>query len=55
MAIFFFHREKQTSAESQKLKQIQAELSKLDVLLTSDVALLRKTIEEASFVFMEAQ
>jgi len=49
------NRTKQTSQEAQKLKFIQEELQKIDVLLTLDVKFLRNSIEEASFAFSEAQ
>ncbi|XP_076039798.1 uncharacterized protein LOC143024683 isoform X2 [Oratosquilla oratoria] len=48
-------RKKQTQSEAKKLQQIQAELTKLDNLLSSDVSILRDQIEAASVEFNEAQ
>jgi hypothetical protein len=42
-------------AENEKLRGVQEDLAKIDVGLTSDVRLLRDTIEDASFAFMSAQ
>ncbi|XP_045133365.1 RAB6-interacting golgin-like [Portunus trituberculatus] len=48
-------RSRRTQSEAQKLKQIQAELARLDSLLSSDVSILRNQIEGASQDFNEAQ
>ncbi|XP_053632559.2 RAB6-interacting golgin [Cherax quadricarinatus] len=48
-------RSRRTQSEAQKLKQIQSELAKLDLLLSSDVSILRDQIEVASLEFNEAQ
>lgn len=48
-------RSRRTQSEAQKLKHIQAELARLDSLLSSDVAILRDQIEGASQDFNEAQ
>jgi len=48
-------RRKKTQAESEKLGHIQQELAKLDSLVSNDVAILRKNIEQASVEFNEAQ
>lgn len=48
-------RSRRTQSEAQKLKQIQAELAKLDSLLSADVSHLRDQIEVASLEFNEAQ
>ncbi|XP_050706225.1 RAB6-interacting golgin-like isoform X1 [Eriocheir sinensis] len=48
-------RSRRTKSEAQKLKHIQKELSRLDSLLSTDVAILRNQIEAASQEFNEAQ
>ncbi|XP_063847149.1 RAB6-interacting golgin-like isoform X2 [Scylla paramamosain] len=48
-------RSRRTQSEAQKLKHIQAELARLDSLLSSDVSILRDQIESASQDFNEAQ
>jgi len=48
-------RKNKTSQETQKLEHVQAELQKIDQIVAGDVRLLRKTIEEASYAYMEAQ
>ena len=44
-----------TTQEAQKLQKVQSELQKIDQIVASDVNLLRKTIEEASYEYMEAR
>lgn len=48
-------RKLKTTQENKKLTQCQNELQKIDLLVASDIGLLRKTIEEASIEFSEAQ
>lgn len=48
-------RERRTTAEVHRLSRIKAELAKLDLILSSDVAILRKEIEAASIDFNEAE
>ena len=48
-------RKSKTAQESQKLHNVQNELQKIDQIVAGDVRLLRKTIEEASYAYMEAQ
>lgn len=48
-------RTKRTQEEVQRLNEIQAELKKLDVCLSSDVKILRKQIDVASLDYTEAQ
>ena len=48
-------RKLKTTEENKKLTQCQNELQKIDLLVASDIGLLRKTIEEASIEFSEAQ
>lgn len=48
-------RKQQTDKEARKLDTLQKEMAKIDVMLTTDVRYLRNAIEEASFVFMDAQ
>ncbi|KAF5296557.1 hypothetical protein FQA39_LY12475 [Lamprigera yunnana] len=48
-------RTQQTREEAQKLNEIREEFKKLDVLLSGDVNILRKEIENASFEYMEAE
>ena len=50
-----FCRKSKTTQEAQKLQHVQSELQKIDQIVASDVRLLRKTIEEASYGYMEAQ
>ena len=44
-----------TTEENKMLTQCQNELQKMDLLVANDIGLLRKTIEEASIEFSEAQ
>ena len=44
-----------TQAESQKLQQIQEELSRLDACLSNDVSIIRSQIEFASVELGEAE
>ena len=37
------------------MQKVQSELQKIDQIVASDVNLLRKTIEEASYEYMEAR
>ncbi|XP_041064609.1 RAB6-interacting golgin isoform X2 [Carcharodon carcharias] len=48
-------RSKRTMAETVKLKQIQKELQTLDVLLSSDVNILRNRIEQSSWEYYQAK
>ena len=48
-------RKNKTSQETQKLQHVQTELQKIDDIVAGDVRLLRKTIEDASYAYMEAQ
>ncbi|KAL0279834.1 UNVERIFIED_CONTAM: hypothetical protein PYX00_001311 [Menopon gallinae] len=48
-------RRKQTTEEAKRLKNIQDELHKLDLILSNDVGILRNQIESASIEFGEAQ
>ena len=48
-------RKKKTDTESKKLDQVHQELEKIDMMLNTDVQYLRKSIEQASLEFMEAQ
>ncbi|CAL4174381.1 unnamed protein product, partial [Meganyctiphanes norvegica] len=48
-------RKRRTQTEAVKLKQIQEELSRLDSILSGDVAILRDQIEVASLDFNDAQ
>lgn len=48
-------RERRTAAEVHRLERIKAELAKLDHILSSDVAILRKEIEIATMEFNEAE
>jgi len=48
-------RKNKTTQETQKLQHVQTELQKIDQIVAGDVRLLRKTIEEASYAYMEAQ
>lgn len=48
-------RRQKTTDESKKLQQVQNELQKMDQLVANDVRFLRKTIEEASFQYNDAQ
>jgi len=48
-------RRQKTTDESKKLQQVQNELQKMDQLVANDVRFLRKTIEEASFEYNDAQ
>ncbi|CAG0883022.1 unnamed protein product [Darwinula stevensoni] len=48
-------RRKRTVSEATKLKEIQDELQRIDLSLSSDVSILRNKIEEASLEFAEAQ
>lgn len=51
----FFARKKKASAESQKLKRIQTEFTKLDENLSFDVSILRDKITDASISYTEAK
>jgi len=51
----FFKRRQRTAEEAKKLQLVQVELQKMDVRVADDIKLLRKTIEDASFEYMEAQ
>ncbi|EEB18088.1 conserved hypothetical protein [Pediculus humanus corporis] len=55
LAKIILDRKKQTTEEAKRLQHIQEELQKLDLLLSSDVGILRNKIEEASLDFAEAQ
>ena len=48
-------RKTKTNQETQKLQHVQTELQKIDQIVAGDVRLLRKTIEDASYAYMEAQ
>ena len=48
-------RKLKTTEENKMLTQCQNELQKMDLLVANDIGLLRKTIEEASIEFSEAQ
>ena len=48
-------RKNKTDKETQKLQHVQTELQKIDQIVAGDVRLLRKTIEDASYAYMEAQ
>ncbi|XP_022656863.1 RAB6-interacting golgin-like isoform X2 [Varroa destructor] len=48
-------RERRTAAEVHRLGRIKAELARLDLILSSDVAILRKEIETASIDFNKAE
>ena len=48
-------RKNKTNKETQKLQHVQTELQKIDQIVAGDVRLLRKTIEDASYAYMEAQ
>ncbi|OQR75444.1 RAB6-interacting golgin-like [Tropilaelaps mercedesae] len=48
-------RERRTAAEVHRLGRIKTELARLDLILSSDVAILRKEIEAASIDFNEAE
>ncbi|XP_070532138.1 RAB6-interacting golgin-like [Ptychodera flava] len=48
-------RRKRADAETRKLKDIQKELTKIDGLISNDVAILRDKIEEASREYLAAQ
>lgn len=44
-----------TAAEAKKLKDIKVELHKLESELAADVAILRKKIDSASLLYMNAE
>ncbi|KRT82993.1 hypothetical protein AMK59_4216, partial [Oryctes borbonicus] len=46
---------KRTQEEVQRLNEIQNEFKKLDAVLSNDVKLLRRRIESASVIYMEAE
>ncbi|GJQ71167.1 hypothetical protein Trydic_g1068 [Trypoxylus dichotomus] len=46
---------KRTQEEVEKLNEIQNEFKKLDAVLSNDVKLLRRRIETASIIYMEAE
>ena len=48
-------RKRITDTETKKLEIVHSELQKIDMMLTSDVKLLRNLIEQASLEYMEAQ
>lgn len=48
-------RRQRTHEEAKKLRLVQAELQRMDARVSDDIKLLRKTIEDASLEFMEAQ
>lgn len=48
-------RERRTAAEVHRLERIKTELVRLDHILSSDVAILRREIEAASVEFNEAE
>ena len=52
---FPISRKSKTTQEAQKLQHVQSELVKIDQIVAGDVRLLRKTIEESSYAYMEAQ
>ena len=55
MVFFLFFRYKKSSREVETLKIVQQELTKLDNLLTEDVAILRKKIEETNKLYNSAR
>ena len=48
-------REKKANAETKKLFQIKKELEQLDLLVVSDISIIRDKIEEASRNYLSAQ
>jgi hypoxanthine phosphoribosyltransferase len=48
-------RRQRTAVEAKHLQQVQVELQRMDLLVVDDINILRKTIEDASIEFMEAQ
>ena len=48
-------RRQRTAEEANKLCQVQNELKKMDFSVAQEVKTLRKTIEEASLGFLQAQ
>ena len=55
MYYILIFRKNKTDKETQKLQHVQTELQKIDQIVAGDVRLLRKTIEDASYAYMEAQ
>ena len=55
MVFFLFFRYKKSSREVETLKIVQQELTKLDNLVTEDVAILRKKIEETNKLYNSAR
>ena len=55
MYCILMFRKNKTDKETQKLQHVQTELQKIDQIVAGDVRLLRKTIEDASYAYMEAQ
>ena len=55
MYYILMFRKNKTDKETQKLQHVQTELQKIDQIVAGDVRLLRKTIEDASYAYMEAQ
>lgn len=55
MTKFRYDSSQKTAAEAKKLEEIKYELSKLDTELASDVAILRKQIEQATIQYSNVQ